>query len=74
MSRAKSRRSPITGGIVVADVVLAEDCDAARADAIRNEILSECRGRLATHKVPAMIRFVDGLDVTPAGKLARADA
>ena len=28
MSRAKSRRSPITGGIVVADVVLADDCDA----------------------------------------------
>jgi len=74
MSRAKSRRSPITGGIVVADVVLAEGSDVARGDAIRNEILGECRAKLATHKVPAMIRFVAALDVTAAGKLARADA
>jgi acyl-coenzyme A synthetase/AMP-(fatty) acid ligase len=74
MSRAKSRRSPITGGIVVADVVLAETSDGARADIIRNEILAECRSKLAAHKVPAMLRFVTALDVTPAGKLARADA
>lgn len=74
MSRAKSRRSPITGGIVVADVVLADGQDASRIDAIRNEILAECRAKLATHKVPAMIRFVAVLDVTPAGKLARTDA
>jgi len=74
MSRAKSRRSPITGGIVVAEVVLTADADPARAEAVRNEILAECRARLAAHKVPAMIRFVPALDVTPAGKLARADA
>jgi len=74
MSRAKSRRSPITGSIVVAEVVLTADADPARAEAVRNEILAECRARLAAHKVPAMIRFVPALDVTPAGKLARADA
>lgn len=74
MSRAKSRRSPITGGIVVAEVVLTADADPARAEAIRHEILAECRARLAAHKVPTMIRFVPELDVTPAGKLARADA
>jgi acyl-CoA synthetase (AMP-forming)/AMP-acid ligase II len=74
MSRAKSRRSPITGGIVVAEVVLTADADPARAEAVRNEILAECRARLAAHKVPAMIRFVPALDVTPAGKLARTDA
>jgi acyl-CoA synthetase (AMP-forming)/AMP-acid ligase II len=74
MSRGKSRRSPITGSIVVADVVLAEASGAERCDIIRNEILNECRAKLATHKVPAMIRFVAALDVTPAGKLARADA
>jgi acyl-CoA synthetase (AMP-forming)/AMP-acid ligase II len=47
---------------------------AARGDAIRNEIFRECRASLAPHKVPATIRFVGELDVTPAGKLARADA
>ena len=41
---------------------------------IRDEILSDCRAALASHKVPAVIRFVAALDVTPAGKLARSDA
>jgi acyl-CoA synthetase (AMP-forming)/AMP-acid ligase II len=73
MSRAKSRRSPITGAIVVADVILTAD-STDRAKEIRDEILSDCRASLALHKVPAVIRFVEALDVTPAGKLARSDA
>jgi acyl-coenzyme A synthetase/AMP-(fatty) acid ligase len=74
MSRARSRRSPITGSIVVADVILADGCDASRSDEIRNKILADCRTHLASHKVPAMIKFVPSLDVTAAGKLARTDA
>jgi acyl-coenzyme A synthetase/AMP-(fatty) acid ligase len=74
MSRARSRKSPITGSIVIADIILADDCDASRSDVIRNEILAECRAHLASHKVPVMIKFVSSLDVTAAGKLARHDA
>ena len=74
MSRARSRRSPITGSIVVADVILADGCDLARSDDIRKEILADCRAELASHKVPAMIKFVSSLDITAAGKLARHDA
>ncbi|WP_407178376.1 class I adenylate-forming enzyme family protein [Bradyrhizobium sp. STM 3562] len=74
MSRARSRKSPITGAIVVADVVLSEGTDASRSEAIAKEILALCRAALPAHKVPAMVRFVEQLDVTPAGKLARADA
>ena len=74
MSRAKSRRSPITGAIVVADVVLADDSDAGRNDEIRARILADCKASLAPHKVPAVIKFVQSLDITPAGKLARRDA
>jgi len=74
MSRARSRRSPITGAIVVADVILADGDGADRSDVIRDEILAECRASLASHKVPAVIRFVASLDVTAAGKLARHDA
>jgi acyl-CoA synthetase (AMP-forming)/AMP-acid ligase II len=73
MSCAKSRRSPITGAIVVADVVLANG-DSGRSDAVRHEILANCRASLASYKVPAVIRFVQSLDVTAAGKLARHDA
>jgi len=74
MSRARSRKSPITGSIVVADVILADGCDPGRSDVIRDEILADCRDRLASHKVPVMIKFVASLDVTAAGKLARHDA
>jgi acyl-coenzyme A synthetase/AMP-(fatty) acid ligase len=74
MSRARSRRSPITGAIVIADVILADGDSAGRSDEIRKAILADCRGSLAPHKVPAVIRFVPSLDVTAAGKLARTDA
>ena len=74
ISRARSRKSPITGAIVVADVVLADGTDASPVEAIRKEILEQCKASLAAHKVPAVIRFVEQLDVTSAGKLARADA
>jgi len=74
MSRARSRRSPITGAIVVADVILADGCDESRSEDIRNKILADCRACLAPHKVPAMIKFVAALDITAAGKLARTDA
>jgi acyl-coenzyme A synthetase/AMP-(fatty) acid ligase len=74
MSRAKSRRSPITGAIVVADVILVDGDGAGRSDEIRKAILADCKASLASHKVPAVIRFVPSLDVTAAGKLARTDA
>jgi acyl-coenzyme A synthetase/AMP-(fatty) acid ligase len=74
MSRARSRKSPITGSIVVADVILADGCDVSRADEVRTVILADCRASLAPHKVPAMIKFVTALDITAAGKLARTDA
>jgi len=74
MSRVKARKSPITGAIVVADVVLAGGADASRGDEIKTGIIADCRAHLAPHKVPAMIKFVDKLDITAAGKLARSDA
>ena len=74
MSRARSRKSPITGAIVVADVVLADGTGAERHETIRTEILRQCKDSLAVWKVPAVIRFVEQLDVTAAGKLARTDA
>jgi acyl-coenzyme A synthetase/AMP-(fatty) acid ligase len=74
MSRARSRRSPITGAVVVAEVILADGSDPTASGEIRDKILADCRASLASYKVPAVIRFVPALDVTPAGKLARSDA
>jgi acyl-CoA synthetase (AMP-forming)/AMP-acid ligase II len=74
MSRARSRHSPITGSLVVADVVLADDCELSRIEEIRNKILADCRASLAPYKVPATIKFVPSLEITATGKLARHDA
>jgi acyl-coenzyme A synthetase/AMP-(fatty) acid ligase len=78
MSLVHPRRSPITGAIVVAEVVLREEAKAESSDArigtLRGEILDLCRARLAQHKVPAMIRFVPALSVAASGKLERHHA
>jgi acyl-coenzyme A synthetase/AMP-(fatty) acid ligase len=71
MSLVRSRRSPITGSLVVADVVLKGEADTAD---VKREILALCNENLAAHKIPAMLRFVPALDVAAAGKLARHDA
>jgi acyl-coenzyme A synthetase/AMP-(fatty) acid ligase len=75
MSLVHPRKSPITGAIVVAEVVLREEAAADGADgsagALKGEILDLCRARLAQHKVPAMIRFVPALSVAASGKLER---
>jgi len=68
MSMVRARRNPITGALVVADVVLEGEPDPSRA---RSGILQMCHESLAAHKIPAMIRFVPSLEIAAAGKLAR---
>jgi acyl-coenzyme A synthetase/AMP-(fatty) acid ligase len=78
MSLVKSRRNPITGAIVTADVVLADaagiEHERATDGRIREEILEACRTTLAAHKVPAFIRFVPALEMSASGKLVRPRA
>ena len=71
LSLVRARKSPLTGAIVVADIVLADAV--AASDALKSEIVDSCRHRLDRHKVPAMVRFVPNLPLTAAGKLSRAD-
>jgi acyl-coenzyme A synthetase/AMP-(fatty) acid ligase len=75
MSMVRSRKSPMTGSLVAADVVLKRDPDpigvgGAIVD-FRREILQICHDSLAPHKIPATIRFVPGIEIAAAGKLAR---
>jgi len=74
MSLVRSRRNPITGAVVVADVVLANPAGSDTPDAVKNDLLDACRRTLAPHKVPAMLRFVPALEFTAAGKLVRPNA
>jgi acyl-CoA synthetase (AMP-forming)/AMP-acid ligase II len=77
MSLVKGRRNPITGSVVVAEVVLADErsgTDAQATEGVKNDLLAACRRALAAHKVPAMLRFVPALEMTAAGKLVRPSA
>ncbi|HUC48881.1 MAG TPA: fatty acid--CoA ligase family protein [Xanthobacteraceae bacterium] len=69
MSLVRSKRSPITGALVVADVVLRSGND--DVEAVKGDILTLCRDALPRHKVPASISIVPALDVAASGKLAR---
>jgi acyl-CoA synthetase (AMP-forming)/AMP-acid ligase II len=76
MSVVRSRRNPLTGSLVCADVILKDapepDGVDGRTAAIRVEILEICRESLAAHKVPASVRCVPSLEVAAAGKLVRS--
>jgi acyl-CoA synthetase (AMP-forming)/AMP-acid ligase II len=75
MSVVRPRRNSITGSLVSADVMLKEASQPdSRTAAIRIEILEICRQSLASHKIPAILRYVSSLEVAAPGKLARHDA
>ena len=73
MSLVRARKSPITGAIVIAEVVLNAEPGAASQE-LKDEILGACRAALPRHKVPAMIDFVPSLAVSATGKIARRNA
>ena len=73
MSLVRTRKNPITGALVVAEVVL-KTAPATGNDGsvtLEQEILQLCREALPRHKVPAAIRFVSNLPVAATGKLVR---
>ena len=76
MSLVSSRKSPIMGAIVIADVVLrTPSIDNGKvASTLQQDILHFCRGELAPHKVPATINFVPSLDLAGSGKMVRRHA
>jgi acyl-coenzyme A synthetase/AMP-(fatty) acid ligase len=75
MSLVRSRRNAITGAIVTAEVVMVPGGDARGTppptEVLTRELTERCRHSLAPHKVPAMIRIVPALEVSPSGKLVR---
>ncbi|HTL21734.1 MAG TPA: class I adenylate-forming enzyme family protein [Steroidobacteraceae bacterium] len=75
MSLVRSRRNPITGAVVTAEVVVNDNAAGSGApppaEVLTRELTDRCRRSLAPHKVPAMIRIVPALEVSPSGKLVR---
>jgi acyl-coenzyme A synthetase/AMP-(fatty) acid ligase len=78
MSLVRSRKNPVTGAVVVAEIVLKPSSGVSDSsperNALKSEILEDCQRALAAYKVPAAIRIVTSLDVTPSGKVARPSA
>jgi len=76
MSLVRTRKSPITGAIVVADVVLKSESEpiGQKSRDLQTDILLLCRNALAPYKVPAAIKFVLFLPVAETGKLIRQHA
>ena len=76
MSLVRTRKNPITGALVVADVVLNTEPGNENKDdrQTRQDILQFCREELPSHKVPATINFVSALAIAETGKLIRHHA
>ena len=68
-SVVSARKSPVTGSLVVANVLLKEGF--AESAELKSEITSICTRDLAPYKVPALISFAKSFAITGAGKLAR---
>lgn len=72
MSRVRAKKNPITGAVVVAEIVCKEEAEKnGSIDLLEKEILELCRTHLSRHKVPATIRFVADLELTASGKVGR---
>jgi acyl-CoA synthetase (AMP-forming)/AMP-acid ligase II len=75
MSLVRGRGNPVTGSIVVADVVLKNEAEGTASRpaqvALKDDIIKLCRDELPRHKVPAAISFVPALNVAATGKLVR---
>ena len=77
MSLVRARHNPITGAIVVAEVVLTDETPGAQRpapEALTRDLIHSCRQSLAAYKVPASIRIVPRLEVSASGKLVRPNA
>ena len=73
LSLVKTKKNPITGALVVADVLLKDPStsEGEQALVLQQTIQQFCRDALSPHKVPAVIRFVPALAISDTGKLVR---
>lgn len=76
MSLVRTKRSPITGALVIADVVLQSGRQDTNRDGrvLRDDILLLCRQTLSPYKIPSAINFIPELSIAESGKLQRRNA
>lgn len=69
--RVAGKKNPLTGELVVADVVPKE---MPGDETLRRQILVHCRHHLENWQIPALVRFVPHIDVSGTGKVNRTGA
>jgi acyl-coenzyme A synthetase/AMP-(fatty) acid ligase len=75
LSLVKRKKNPITGALVVAEVLLKGPStpEGKQACELQQAIKQFCRESLAPYKVPAAISFIPALAISETGKLVRHD-
>nr|WP_239479993.1 class I adenylate-forming enzyme family protein [Actibacterium sp. 188UL27-1] len=68
LAQVISRKNPITGALLMANVVAEDSADQA---ALKVAITETCRAELEREAVPARITFVAALEMNAAGKIKR---
>jgi acyl-CoA synthetase (AMP-forming)/AMP-acid ligase II len=68
-ARVYGKASSIAGELVVCDVVAESNVD---PKALREQILSACRAKLTSPQLPRLIKFVDKIELSQAGKTLRS--
>ena len=71
LSRVRSRKSPIIGAIVVADIMLNDEAAGSDQIALKSDIMALCKRELPPHKIPAVLNVVAAIETTIGGKIAR---
>ena len=66
LSRIYGNKHPLLGEIVEAEVILKLDSEISV-----EELLSYCRQKLSTYKVPQIVKFVKEIEMTGSGKVIR---
>ena len=66
-TKVSSASNPISGQIVVADIVVHSGHDPA---VVRKQVQKACFEGLARHKVPGMVKVVDSIAISASGKKA----
>ena len=69
LARVYPKKSPITGQLVIADVVLSQP--GVEPEAVKAALKALCVERLTRWKVPAIIRIVDSLAISSGSKIDR---
>ena len=74
ISLVRSKKNPVIGSILVADIVLKPKGENAYTHlvGIKEDILRHCREALPRHKIPALINLVPSLPVATTGKMIRS--